>query len=64
MFRPELILREARKGHGFPGGRKPLERRYQAGRFGREAQERREWRETVIRSLGRRKALKREAQER
>jgi hypothetical protein len=25
--RPELTLREARKGHGFSGGRKPLKRR-------------------------------------
>lgn len=26
--RPELILREAREGHSFFGGRKPLEHRY------------------------------------
>jgi hypothetical protein len=26
--RPELILREAREGHGFSGGIKPLEHRY------------------------------------
>jgi hypothetical protein len=48
VFRPELILREARKGHGFPGGSKPLEHRYQAGRFGRKVQERRGLMETSI----------------
>lgn len=52
------------KGHGFFGGRKPLERRCKAvkvlqGSAGAEGR-----RETFYRSPGRRKALKGEAQER
>jgi hypothetical protein len=50
--------------HGFPSGRKPLERRVEAGRFLRKAPERKLEIERSKRSLGRRKALKGKAQER
>lgn len=40
--RPELILRGAIKGNGFPSGIKPLKRRWQAETFAGKAQERRE----------------------
>jgi hypothetical protein len=40
------------KGHGFSGGMKPLKRRYEAGRFRKEAQERRGKRERFADHLG------------
>lgn len=39
--RPELILRGAIKGNGFPSGIKPLKRRWQVEMFAGKAQERR-----------------------
>jgi len=41
------------EGHGFLSGMKPLKRRGEAGRFCREAQERRGWLERVTRPLER-----------
>jgi hypothetical protein len=42
----------SKKGHGFSGGMKPLKRRYEAGRFREEAQERRGERERFADHLG------------
>lgn len=52
------------KGDGFPGGSKPLKRRYEAARFCEEAQERRGERERSSDHLRGDKALKGEAHER
>lgn len=52
------------EGHGWFGGRKPLRRRCEAVWSRREARERREDRETGLRSSGWSKALKGEARER
>jgi hypothetical protein len=51
------------EGRSCPGGNNPLERRCQAERFGKKAQERRWTLERVHRSPGRNKALKSEAHE-
>jgi hypothetical protein len=47
----------SREEYGLLGRKKPLERQYQAGKFDRKASERKELYESMIRFLGKRKAL-------
>jgi hypothetical protein len=61
---PRVNLPGSEEGHSCPGGTKPLERRCQAERFGKKAQERSRALERGHRSPGRKKALEGEAHER
>jgi hypothetical protein len=61
---PRVNTSGSEEGHSCPGGSNPLERRCQAERFGKKAQERRRALERVNRSPERNKALKSEAHER
>lgn len=63
MVPPRINTPGSKEGHSCPGGSKPLERRCQAEKFGRKAQERKRALERVNRSPGWKKALKGEAHE-